>query len=81
VLRGPNPEGRGFAAVGLSKLNALSGDDLRVIEQLKDASSIATQGGCIVNIGPARAFFSNLKSRHPMFAPSNFSDLEWPGKR
>jgi hypothetical protein len=78
VLRGPNPEGRGFAAVGLSKLNALSGDDLRVIEQLKVASSIATQGGCMVNIGPARDFLSNLESHHYLFEPSNITDPDEP---
>jgi hypothetical protein len=71
VLRGPNPEGRGFAAVGLSKLDALSRDDLRVIEQLKDTSTVTTQGGCMVTVGPAREFFASLTSLHHLFKSGN----------
>lgn len=76
VLRGPNPEGRGFAAVGLSKLGAVSQDDLQVIDKLKTASPIATQFGCMVTVGSARKFFSNLTSHHYMFEPENAINVE-----
>jgi hypothetical protein len=78
ILRGPNPEGRGFAAVGLRKLNALAEDDLRIIEQLKDMSSITTQGGCMVVHGSARDFFSNLESYTDMFEPPNSTTSNEP---
>ncbi len=75
VLRGSNPEGRGLAAVALSKLHALSSDDWRVIERLKETSSVATQGGCMVTVGPAREFFNDLTSLHDLLrftAPHEF---------
>jgi hypothetical protein len=76
VLRGPNPEGRGFAAVGLSKLDALLQDDLQVIDKLKTASPIVNQFGCMVTVRPAPEFFSDLTRYHDIFEPENAVDAE-----
>jgi hypothetical protein len=71
ILRGSNPEGRGYAAVALSKLDSLSTEDLRVIERLKNTSTVATQGGCMVTISPAREFYTNLQRLHYLFDQSD----------
>jgi hypothetical protein len=67
VLRGPNPEGRGFAAVGLSSLDALSPEDLRVIEVLKGTSTVVSRNGCMAHVTPAREFYENLNAWRWLF--------------
>ncbi len=67
VLRGPNPEGRAFAAVGLSSLDALSPQDARVIELLAQTSTVTFKSGCLVTIDSARNFYANLRELHWLF--------------
>jgi hypothetical protein len=60
VLRGPNPEGRAYAALGLKRLAALSPEDLRVVELLKGTSTVHFQYGCMGHILSASKFYEKL---------------------
>lgn len=53
VLRGPNPGGRGFAAVGLSTLGAVSQNDLQVIDMInRDHSGNQNRNACFTFRSP-----------------------------